>query len=319
MAAMPDLIDHLTDRGPVFHRYVAMGDSFTEGVGDPDPNRPNGVRGWADRVAEVLGTRTHDFGYANLAIRGRKLPAILAEQLRPALALQPDLVSIYAGGNDILRPTVDIDSLLALYAAAVGRLRESGAHVVLFTGFDLGFAPLFRHLRGRVAVYNEQVREIADDHEATLVDFWRFREYRDARLWDADRMHMSTAGHQRMAVAVLDALGIDHPLPAPDLAGTAAQARPAHAARRRPRLGTLAPDALGAAQAARHLLRRRAVPASPGAAPAHRVLGSGTCPPTSPSSARPGPRTRRCSSGPRRRDGCWPSAAGWWSPAASAA
>ena len=56
-----------------FHRYVALGDSFTEGVGDPDPERPNGLRGWADRVAEVLATRTDDFGYANLAIRGRKL------------------------------------------------------------------------------------------------------------------------------------------------------------------------------------------------------------------------------------------------------
>src|SRR4051794_27659529 len=40
-----------------FHRYVALGDSFTEGVGDPDPARPNGLRGWADRVAEVLAER----------------------------------------------------------------------------------------------------------------------------------------------------------------------------------------------------------------------------------------------------------------------
>ena len=69
-----------------FHRYVALGDSFTEGVGDPDPERPNGLRGWADRVAEVLATRADDFGYANLAIRGRKLDGILAEQVEPAPA-----------------------------------------------------------------------------------------------------------------------------------------------------------------------------------------------------------------------------------------
>ncbi len=201
-----------SDRAPVFHRYVALGDSFTEGVGDPDPGRPNGVRGWADRVAEVLAARTDDFGYANLAIRGRKLPAVLAEQLQPALDLRPDLVSIYAGGNDILRPKVDIDALLVDYAAAVARLRDGGAHVVLFTGFDLGFAPVFRHLRGRVAVYNELVREVADDHGATLVDFWRMRDFRDPRLWDVDRMHLSSAGHARMAVAVLEALGIGHDL-----------------------------------------------------------------------------------------------------------
>ena len=156
-------------------------------------------------------TRTA-FGYANLAIRGRKLDAILAEQIDPALAMRPDLVSVYAGGNDILRPKVDIDALVARYDAGVARLVEAGAHVVLFTGFDLGFAPLFRHLRGRVATYNELVREVADGRGATVVDFWRMREYRDARLWDVDRLHMSSAGHQRMAIAVLDALGVEHDL-----------------------------------------------------------------------------------------------------------
>ena len=197
---------------PSFHRYVALGDSFTEGVGDHDPLRPNGVRGWADRVAEVLAGRTDDFGYANLAIRGRKMAAILAEQLEPALALRPDLVTIYAGGNDILRPKVDIDALVRDYGLAVARLRDTGAHVVLFTAFDLGFAPVFRHLRGRVATYNELVREVADVRDATIVDFWRLREYRDERLWDVDRLHMSSAGHQRMAIEVLDTLGVEHDL-----------------------------------------------------------------------------------------------------------
>ncbi len=198
-----------------FHRYVALGDSFTEGVGDHDPDRPNGVRGWADRVAEALAARNPDLGYANLAIRGRKLDAILAEQVEPALALEPDLMSIYAGGNDILRPRMDVDALVARYDEALGRLTAGGAHLVLFTAFDLGFAPVFRHLRGRVAVYNELVREVAERHSATLVDFWRLRDYRDPRLWDVDRLHMSSAGHQRMAVAVLDALGVEHDL-APD-------------------------------------------------------------------------------------------------------
>ena len=197
---------------PTFHRYVALGDSFTEGVGDHDPTRPNGVRGWADRVAEVLGRSTDDFGYANLAIRGRKMDAILAEQVEPALAMRPDLVTIYAGGNDILRPRISVDAAVDRYGEAVARLTASGATVLLFTGFDLGFAPVFRHLRGRVATYNELVREVADVHGATIVDFWRLREYRDPRLWDVDRLHMSSAGHQRMAIEVLDTLGVPHDL-----------------------------------------------------------------------------------------------------------
>jgi lysophospholipase L1-like esterase len=195
-----------------FRRYVALGDSFTEGVGDHDPRLPNGVRGWADRVAEVLAAHDDEFRYANLAVRGRKMAGILAEQVEPAVAFEPDLVTIYAGANDILRPRVDVDAIAGAYEEGVARLAKTGAHVAVFTGFDLGFAPLFRHLRGRVATYNELVREIADRHGATVIDFWRLREYRDPRMWDVDRIHMSTAGHQRMAIAVLDTLGVAHDL-----------------------------------------------------------------------------------------------------------
>ena len=200
-----------------FHRFVALGDSFTEGVGDPDPQRPNGVRGWADRAADVLAGQTDDFGYANLAIRGRKLRAMLAEQIEPALALEPDLVTIYAGANDIMRPSVDVDGLVRDYDAALGRVTDTGAHLVMFTAFDPGGFPVFGSMRGRFAVYNELVREVAERRGATLVDFWRMRDYRDPGMWADDRMHMSSAGHQRMAMAVLDALGVPHDLVPVDL------------------------------------------------------------------------------------------------------
>ncbi|MBM7367125.1 SGNH/GDSL hydrolase family protein [Gordonia hydrophobica] len=212
-----------------FTRYVALGDSFTEGVGDDAPDLPNGVRGWADRVAAALAHSRPDLEYANLAIRGRKMGPIIDEQVAPAIAMRPDLVTIYAGANDILRPKVDIDAILAAYDAAVERLAASGAHTVLFTAHDPGGWPLFSGLRGRFAIYTEGVREIADRHGATIVDFWRMPDYRDERLWSFDRLHMSPAGHQRMAIAVLDTLGLEHSLvpltlaPAPDL--TVAQQR----------------------------------------------------------------------------------------------
>jgi lysophospholipase L1-like esterase len=193
-----------------FHRYVALGDSFTEGVGDDDQTRPNGVRGWADRFAEVLAA--DDFEYANLAIRGRKLVEIVTTQIEPALEMKPDLVSIYAGANDVLRPRIDVDRLIEAYDVGIGRLVAGGAHVVMFSAYDPGGSPVFGALRGRFAIYNELVREVAEKHGATLVDFWRLRDYRDDRLWDIDKMHMSSAGHQRMAIAVLDTLGIAHDL-----------------------------------------------------------------------------------------------------------
>lgn len=195
-----------------YHRFVALGDSFTEGVGDPDPTRPNGLRGWADRVAEVLATRTDDFGYANLAVRGRKLDDIIAEQVEPAITLAPDLVSVYAGGNDILRPQVDIDAIVDRYDAALARLAATGARLLVFTAYDPGGSAFFRPLRGRFAIYNEMVRWSAERHGATIIDYWRLRDLRDQRHWDSDRLHMGPHGHQRVAMSVLDALAVPHEL-----------------------------------------------------------------------------------------------------------
>ena len=193
-----------------------MGDSFTEGVGDPDPARPNGLRGWADRFAEELDRQARaqgeEFGYANLAIRGRKLKPILAEQLEPALVLEPDLVTIHAGANDVLRPRVDIDDLMGRYDTAIGRLVGSGAHVVMFTIFDPGPGGIYGPMRGRMAVFNEWVREIAERHGATIVDMWRMRDVDLAQVFDDDRMHLNAQGHQEIAIGVLEALGLDHSL-----------------------------------------------------------------------------------------------------------
>ena len=102
-------------------RYVVTGDSFTEGIGDPEPASPGGSRGWADRVAEVLSTGTDDFAYANLAIRGKLLQQILGVQIEPALALRPDLITVSGGGNDIIRPGTDPDVIAARFDRAIGR------------------------------------------------------------------------------------------------------------------------------------------------------------------------------------------------------
>jgi len=129
-------------------RYVAIGDSFTEGIGDPEPRSPGGHRGWADRVAEVLSDQTDDFAYANQAVRGRLLGQILAEQVEPALELRPDLVTFSAGGNDILRPGTDPDEVAARFETGLARLAGSGATVVMFNGPDVGRTPVqVRRLR----------------------------------------------------------------------------------------------------------------------------------------------------------------------------
>lgn len=196
----------------VFSRYVALGDSFTEGCGDPSTAHPNGLRGWADRVAEVLAQGNPDMRYANLAVRGRTMDEILAEQIQTAVMLEPDIVTVYAGMNDLLVVRNNIDAMMARYADALKTLQQTGAVVLTFTAADLGTVPLFRRLRGRTAIYNELLRTIVDDIGVQLVDFWRFSEFRDPRLWDGDRIHLSQLGHERMAAKVLDTLTVPHNL-----------------------------------------------------------------------------------------------------------
>ncbi len=193
-------------------RYVALGDSFTAGIGDPEPRSPGGFRGWADRVAEELSEGHGDFGYANLAVSGLVIRQILEQQLGPAIELKPDLVTLSAGGNDLVFHWSDLDRLAASLDDAVGLLTATGATIVLFTGPDWGDTPLFGHIRGRVAVFNENLRTIAARHGAVIADLWTLRQLTDPQMWDPDRLHFSPMGHHTIAAMVLDALNVPHGL-----------------------------------------------------------------------------------------------------------
>lgn len=204
-------------------RYVAVGDSFSEGLWDPYPYddgtpAPAGTsseakqRGWADRLADALSARRAAAGqppleYANLAIRGRLLHQILDDQVSSALAAEPDLVSLVGGGNDILRPNADIDALSQDLEDAVARIRATGADVLMATGFKAGGALAFTH--GRTAVYNSNIWSIARRHGAHVLDLWGLRSLFDLRMWSDDRLHLTPEGHGRVAQAGLVALGLE--------------------------------------------------------------------------------------------------------------
>lgn len=194
--------------------FVAVGDSFTEGVGDWDRRLPNGVRGWADRVAKQLSKADPSWRYANLAIRSRRLDRIMDEQIDAAIALNPDIISFYAGGNDILEVRQDMDRFLDRYEAAVDRLAASGAQILLFTGFDIPVHPALVPFKRRNWKFNDRVRELARKHPdtVTLVDYWAWDIYHDQRLWDIDKLHMNRAGHRYMAIRILELLGAQHQL-----------------------------------------------------------------------------------------------------------
>ncbi|SNS36857.1 Lysophospholipase L1 [Geodermatophilus pulveris] len=192
-----------------WRRFVALGDSFTEGLADPDPQRPGEYRGWADRLAGHLAAATEgEVEYANLAVRGRLLTQVLDEQVPVALAAGPDLVSLVAGGNDLLRPGADPDRLAADLEGAVARFRAAGADVLLATGVDPRQTPIIRRTRGRVAVFNASLWSIAGRHGAVVLDQWGAGWIQDWRMWDGDRIHLTPEGHRRTALAAATALGL---------------------------------------------------------------------------------------------------------------
>ena len=207
---------------PRWTRYVAVGDSFTEGLWDPYPYddgtpAPAGTasaarqRGWADRLADTLSARRVAAGlppleYANLAIRGRLLRHIVDDQLPQALAAAPDLVSLVGGGNDILRPQADVDALSQRLEDAVVQARAAGADVLLGTCFRAGGA--LRHTRSRTGQYNANVWSIARRHGAYVLDVWGMRSLYDWRMWSDDRVHLTPEGHRRVSAAALVGLGL---------------------------------------------------------------------------------------------------------------
>jgi lysophospholipase L1-like esterase len=215
--------------------FVAVGDSFTEGMDDAYPDGT--YRGWADLVAARLAVEVGpDFGYANLAIRGRLFPAVVAEQVPAALAMRPDLVSFAAGGNDLLRPNFDAQALISRTDQVIRDFRAGEADVLVFRFADLtSRLPGQRLMAPRVALLNGAIGEIAKRYGARLVDLFADDVFQHPELWSVDRLHLSAAGHRRVAGHVLAALGLapderwlvvpPQPAPTPWLAARGADLR----------------------------------------------------------------------------------------------
>ncbi|MDY6809821.1 MAG: SGNH/GDSL hydrolase family protein [Actinomycetota bacterium] len=197
-------------------RYVAVGDSFTEGVG----GAPVGdhVRGWADLVADGLAMHHGQIDYANLAIRGRLLAPIATDQVDAALALDPlpTLLTFNGGGNDMLRRGIEPAQLIELTRVAVRRCLDAGVEVVLLAGADpSGGLPFGETIRARGELLTTETAALADEAGVTFVDLFHDTELRRPEYWSDDRLHLNPVGHQRVAAALLRALGV-HTVPIPE-------------------------------------------------------------------------------------------------------
>jgi phosphatidylinositol alpha 1,6-mannosyltransferase len=199
-----------TGATPRWKRYVALGDSLTEGLCDTSRMPLGEYRGWADRLAQLLAYGNgadSAFRYANLAIRSKRVQHLLADQLPMALRLRPDLVSVFMGANDLVGRRTDPRELAGRLEVGVRALRDAGCDVLLVTPFlpRRRAAVLFAR---RFAEFNSELRRIAVETGSRLLDLEAHPQIGDLDMWGADRVHLRARGHRFLAYRAAEALGV---------------------------------------------------------------------------------------------------------------
>ena len=182
--------------------YVALGDSFTAGV---EPGQPR----WPDELARQLGGR-----YVNLAEVGATSEHVELDQLERALQLQPDVVTLVCGANDVLFNTrPDPDAYAARLSRMFARLRRElpQAQIVTATYPEIGrFLALRPRTRARVEegmeLFNAAVRKVARRHDVVLMESFDHPAANVRETYADDGFHPSAEGHRQAAREFLHAL-----------------------------------------------------------------------------------------------------------------
>jgi lysophospholipase L1-like esterase len=99
MTAPPLEPEELADRlrRAPWRRYVTIGDSLTEGLGDPVECYPN--MAWAEAIGQAFKQLHPDFAFLNLGKRYLTARQVRETQPQPALDFEPDLATLLAGAT----------------------------------------------------------------------------------------------------------------------------------------------------------------------------------------------------------------------------
>ena len=180
--------------------YVALGDSSAVGVGASRGG------GYPERLASRLRQGGRPVGLTNLGMSGAVVRDVVTSQLKRAVAVQPTLVTLGIGVNDLWRGTAledfrdDLDRIAR-------RLKPTGASLVVVNIPDMALAPVARlvpsHLyEGRIEPFNEAITSVARAHGMHVVDLYSAsREFIPVRpeFFSFDGFHPSDVGYTRMA------------------------------------------------------------------------------------------------------------------------
>lgn len=193
--------------------FVALGDSLSEGVGDPVGQ---GLRGWAALLAEGLVAGEREARFHNLAVSGAQTSDVLRRQFPAALELRPDLASVIVGVNDTLRCTFDIHGVASRLDEIYGACARQGIPLLTAClpdpGAMLGLpGALARPLARRQRTVNAVVHALSERYGAVHLHLADDAWVADRTLWSADRLHPGERGHRLVAArfhALLAARGL---------------------------------------------------------------------------------------------------------------
>ncbi len=189
-------------RGAPWRRIAVLGDSIAEGVREAYP----GYRdlSWTDRIVEALEAVAPGVAELNLGVRNLLAATVRERQLGPALAFEPDLAIVAAGGNDALRPTFEPSEVEAELDAMVSALRAAGADVLMIQLLNIvasglipeEYAPALDERLGSLAAVT---RTVAERHGALVVDMRSHPASADVDVFSSDRLHLNARGHAIVA------------------------------------------------------------------------------------------------------------------------
>jgi lysophospholipase L1-like esterase len=191
-------------------RFVAIGDSITEGYG---MDSVEGVEHlpWAERVARALAAGNPGFEFHNLGRRNLRAAEIRDEQLDRALALEPDLVSIAAGANDLIAAEFDRDVLERDMEPMYAAFADTGALMFTFSYMNMPGTGLLPEegaagLRERMEQLHDAVLALARRHEALYIDLFNDPQSANPAFFSEDLQHANAAGQAFVAERTLEAL-----------------------------------------------------------------------------------------------------------------
>ena len=197
-----------------FKSYVALGDSLSEGLGDFNFSQQRIHSGWTDRLAALLAKECQasgeEFRYSNQAIRGAKISDIMGAQLKAALQLKPDLVTIMAGQNNLLSSANNIPHLEAQLKAGIVQLQEIGCFVLLSNTINPLHLRVFRPLAKLATHMTDMIERVADELNVPLHDIHRMESLTNPAYWAEDMVHFSGPGHIKVANKAAEALKLTY-------------------------------------------------------------------------------------------------------------